>query len=446
MLGIKKSDLHGEEITRRVQFDEFQLFQRTPNALVGVKGINSDCRDGRLRGGIGFATHYIDGEEAITVDVGDLSVVAVYDVILQSGNHTVFFVADDGCLYTRNSVGVGEKRAELGEYPSCHLLRDQYKRVYCLFAGSIAAYCTTNGYIYTRAGTGNLLGACAAGKRFFLLYEDGVVAYCAPFAPSNWSGGSQEGGELFIPSSAGKARAIAGYGRFLYLFAERAVYRVTVKARASDFVVEQLAYDGGKILPRSALSTGTGVCFLAENGLYYVDGDRVERRCAHMPILPTSSQSVRVGYCDNLVIFEYLSWAAERTRLVVYPDGRSAFFCSPYGKLGGSEYFYGSNGVQRYVRLPSAGRYLTTPTFDTDWEDLGYSGRKTLKRLSVRGRGEVTVWITVGSVSHEYSVKMKDGKGEVKLCEQGAAFAFRLAPRGDCELKSMTVEYVRLKG
>ncbi len=445
MIGFKKSGIQGEEVVGKIKFDKFCLFKGEANALVGVKGYNGDCSGGRLRRGIGFAPHYIDGQTPITVDVGERSVVAVYDVILKSGNHTFFFVADDGYLYTRNSAGEGVKRAEIGEYPSCHLIRDQYKRVYCLFAGSSAAYCTVNGAIYTLAGAGKLLGACAAGKRFFLLYEEGIVAYSAPYQPSKWEGDSQGAGELFIPSSAGKARAIAGYGSSLYLFAERAVYRVKVKARASDFVVERLSYDGGEILPRAAVATGTGVCFLAESGLYYVEGDRVERRCAHLPVFPKSAQSVRVAYCNNLTMFEYLSAEEELTRLAVYPDGKSGFFCGHYGKFGGSEYFYTTSGVQRYVRPPNLGRYLPTAAFETGEETLGYAGQKSLKRLFLRGRGEVIVRVVSGSVPHEYSVKLEKGVGEARLCERGRAFVFSLLPKFDCELESMTVEYVRLK-
>ncbi len=443
MIGLKKSDIQGKEITKRVKFDKFRLFTREANGLTGVKGYNCDCQDGRLRWGIGSAPYSLDGQ-TLTVDLGESSVVAVYDVILQSGNHTFFFVADDGYLYTRNTAGEGVKRAEIGEYPSCHLIRDQYKRVYCLFAGSSAAYCTVNGTIYTLAGSGNLLGACAAGKRFFLLHEEGVVAFSAPYQPSKWDGNSQEGGEFFIPSSGGKARAIAGYGNALYVFAARAVYRVKVKARASDFVVERLAYDGGEILPRAAVATGTGVCFLAESGLYYVEGDRVERGCAHLPILPKSTESARVAYCDNLAMFEYLSVEEEWTRLVTYPDGKNAFFCGRYGQLGGSEYFY-TSGVQRYVRPPNLGRELPAATFETGEETLGYEGQKSLKRLILRGRGEVAVRVISGSVSHRYSVKMEKGVGEARLCERGRAFAFNLIPTFDCEVESMTLEYSRLK-
>ncbi len=446
MIGLKKERVQGESVVKKVKFAKFRLYGEEANALSAVDSLNCDCREGRLRAGIATAPHYISQGTPITVDVGELKVVAAYDVRLNDGKHTFFFVASDGYLYTRDSLGVGVKRAAIGDYSSCHLLRDEQKRVYCLLAGAVGAHCTEDGSSFTCVGRGRLNGACAAEKRFFLLYHDGTIAYCAPFVPTEWGGDAQEGGELYLPASAGEGRAIASHGKFVYVFAERSIYRIAVKAKASDFVVERLDYDGGEIVPRSAVSTGMGICFLAESGLYYLRGDCIERRCAHLPVTPKSEESARIGYCANTVMLEYSSADGMAKRLVVSPDAKDGFFYGRYGQFCGSEYFYSTVGIKRFVREPVQGVYSPEPYFETGWENLGSFGGKTLKRLTLRGRGEVRVCVCFGAGTHEYFVTMTGGKGEVRLCERGETFAFRLFPQMGCEVENMTVEYVQLKG
>ncbi len=441
MLGMQKSFIDGKNGRRRVKFKKFLLQgEGEENALLAKSSLNCDCRDGKLRSGVGFAPHYI-GNRPVVADMGEMKIIGTYTVPLHSGDSIAVFVGEDGYLYIRNSYNQGIKKVYIGENPSYHVMRIQSVGTYHLFVGGSGAYYTTNGNTYVSVGAGTLCGGCAAGKRFFILYKDGDLCYSAPFSPSQWEGESHQGGKLYLPVEGGQPTAIAAYGSSVYIFTERIVYRLKVKAKASDFELEQLFYEGGVISPCSAIKLGAGVFFLAEDGVYRIKGDKIERLCKEIPIHPTRGRAVRVGFCGDALLAQYLDeYDKEEKRLVVHTDGSGGYFIDCFGTLGGSDCFFEGELAYRFEWNTLRGGYYTYPHFETGWQMLGSAKPKILKALTFHGKGTVLVRLYNGSLTRDYTLSI-DGEQTIRVQEKGIAFAFRFMPRNGGELESMTVEY-----
>ncbi len=439
MVGANKSALAVKNGRQTRKFKSFSL--RDKEGLTATESKNCDCRDGRLRAGVGYEICYEYGKPLVfdMEDIEDTEVLGVYPLRFLDGSNALFFVSGDGQLYAAPSVN--EVYGVLvGEYPKCLSMRTGAGESYHIFVGSRGGFCTTDAIRFAELTDEPLYGACIAGHRLFLLYEDGRLEYSEAYAPTVFDGSAHAGGALFPTVEAGKPIAVAGYGEYVYIFFERGIFRITVKAKANEFTIEPIFYDGGEIIPRSALSLGAGIFFLAEGGAYRIRGERVERLCAYLPVCAKRGVSAEVGYCGNLALIDYEEESGERRRLVLYADGEEGFFTQSYGRLGGNDYLY--DGAMKRLARGEGGVFPTQPYFQSGFELLGTTKRKTLKSLRFQGKGNLEVEVSTNGGSYRYALEMTEGERKIPVQIRGVAFSFRLIPSADCVVKRMDVEYV----
>ncbi len=444
MKGLKKSVTEGKNGVRKVTFKKFRLFTEEAGGLTALKSINCDCHGGKIRRGVGNVPHYRENGIPVVIDVGDQEIVAAYDIRLRPDSATAVFVAADGYVYAPDNYNVGVQECYVGDYTSYHSLRFGDSDVYHLIVGDKGACYTRDGQNFTTLYHKNFKGGCVAGNRFFLLEENGTVYYSAAADPSKWEGDAAEGGEIYLPVEGGKPKAIAEYGNYVYIFTERVPYRITVKAKASEFVLEKISYDGGEVIENSALAVGTDIFFLSVNGLYRIQGDRVEKICKQLPIHPDVAAKARWGICEDTVIWHYFDEDLQWKRLVAYADGSDGFFADTYGLPCGGEYFCYSGLMCRFVKTSSDRLILEPPFFQSDWENLGTEKQKTLRKLSLKGKGKVRVRVDNGGWYNEYNFTLNGGEGSVNLCKKGKVFSFHIFPQAGSEVSGMSVEYTYL--
>ncbi len=437
----QKTAVVGKNKRKRVKFSRF-CRRKEGQGLVALESVGCDCRGGRLRRGLGYRAYRFD-DERVSVGWKDKSVSGVYPLSGKRGNALVL-AATDGYLYVR-IAGVWERMVFVGE---CVYLRMRVDSdtVYHLFVGTEGVYYTLDGAVFIRFEEGAPLGGAIAGKRLFLARRGGVVVYSAPFAPTKTSG-AEEGGELYMPAAFGEIVAIVGTQKYLYLFGERDVCRVEVKADAGAFTVEPLAYAGGRILPNAAARGGLDVFFLAENGLYRIDGERIEGAFDYLSLLP-SYQPCRVGRAGSNLLLDYVERSGEKRRLALSADGKEGGFLFPRGTLCGGALFVDGGtayGYPPFSSLKDMEEEEEQPYFSSGWEGLGTAGKKRLKKLTVRGEGSLEIEVRSEGSARRYAVVCKGGRGEALLADTGRAFLFTLFPLRDCDLESMTVEFVYLE-
>ncbi len=446
MLGYTKSVIKGKSVKGRITFDKFLLEDNGEKGLVAAQSVACDCRDGRMKRGVGYTVQRSANGSPITIDLGGQEVIGGYDIALDQNTFLPVFIGADGILYIRNDDGTGNPKGYyVGENPVYHYARSGDSNIMHFFAGSRGVYYTRNGNSFMRVANEPLCGSCLAGKRLFILLPSGTVRYTAACHPEEWSGKSQEGGELYLSMEYGEPRGMAGFGDYAYVFMERGIYRITSKAKASEFVVEPIHYDGSRVIARSPLSMGAGVFFLTTNGLYRIQGERVEQICKNITVRPKEDCVATNGYCGDTVLMEYLDESSTRKRLVAHTDGKGGYFVEPYGHLCGSDFYCVDGTLRRFTQDTKAGRFENHPYFQTGLENFGHDGLKQLKRLILRGKGRVIFWIAWRDMIYSYDLRFVDGVVEAKLHEKSDLFYFRIRPMEGSELKSMTIEYTYVK-
>ncbi len=444
MIGYKKAVFQGKNGLRTANFERFSLFGE--GGLTATESLNCDCRGGALRRGIGFLPH-TNRNGSLMVASLDEEIAGVYMLSVNQSmgedSDAVVLVGENGYAYSLDtSLGAATARVLLGTHPSHCALRLNDKKITHLFSGSQGMYLTEDGISFTAIVLGDVRGICAAGGRFFVAEGRNKVLYSSPYLPKQWFGFADQGGQLYLPAAGEELVGIQAEGRNVYLFGKRAVFRVQVKAKATTFEVERLGYEGGNICPYSFVATGHGVLFLADDGVYRLRGESAEKLSLDLSVLPKQNGACYTAKCGDTALIDYEDEGGVWRRIALSVDGKNAFFADRTGRLGGNEYFFVQGGVNRFVRGGTSVNYATVPYFETGWLRFGSAKRKTLKKIRIKGQGNVTLRILTEGAENSYTVFCTQGEGEVTVCDSGQAFAFRFCPATGGVVEGMTVEYL----
>ncbi len=443
MAGYKKTPLAAENKVKRVKFSRFCRQSEQKNALVAVESFNCNCRGGRLRGGLGYEP-FLSRAEPLKLPWSNKWAAGFYPILLDDDEMALIVITTDGYLYTYEADQSWTERVMVGSVARYLPLRVEQGKTYHIFSGGSRVVYTHDGIEFVEITHGELGAIATAGGRLFIVHALGRLQYSAPFAPETLAGSPQEGGELYMPHSFGEIQSIQGVGNYLYVFGAKSAYRLCVKADGTEFELEPLAYAGGRIMANGAVQVGGSIIFLAQEGLYRIEGKKIERVYEYLPIRPQYC-NCRSGRFGDTILFEYAEVGGKNRRLALSADGEEGGFLFPLGALCGNGYFREKNSVYTYAPPTEVKKYTQKPYFETGWEWLESRGRKHLKRLIFHGTGSLSVEVCSGQTTRSYAVTLEKGRGEARLLEVGNAFVFRLYPNSDCNLESMTVEYVYLE-
>ncbi len=445
MLGVKKRATPRKKKVRVASFDTFSQKERGDGILFGTSA-NCDCRDG-LQRGVGLTAYRNDMGNTVVAPV-NLRVRGAYLLYLYDGTSNVkrlFLHAGEDYLYVCNPAdGTAGRRRQVSGAPMYACVQDGEKRKYHLFGGSSEVFCTEDGETYVKIRDRDVRGLCVCGERCFTVSNDGLY-YTAAGEPTKTEGKADEGGVLYPPLELGEPIGVATMGGKVYLFTEYAIFRLTVSAKASDFFLERLDYDGGRICRRSMAATEKGILFLSMTGIYFLRGDSAKRVCEHIPLRPTiENNCCRVGYCGDMVLIEFKeqSYGIPDRRLALYADGSDGFYVDVYGELGGNGYCFMNKTLYCFAKNPEDGLYSTLPYFKSEKIDFGTRAKKSLQALRFVGEGGVQVRVECGSRVRTYAAEMTKEGVKVRTVEKGEDFQFIILPEAGARLDSMQVEYV----
>ncbi len=451
MIGEKKRVLKGNTLLRRVKFDGFSMREEN-GKLSFADGLNCDCKGGILRRGVGVAP-YLDGDGNLFLVSYATGAYGVYPSAINEGEGeedqpTWYFSGKNGyaCRYNSDTGKIEKKKSLTGEI-RYHSLKDNTGKIYHLISGGEEAHYSVDGDMYFQIFSGQIKDACVAGGRYFIASSGSKLYYGALYDPSNTAGGAEEGGQLLLPTEFGDIRNLEEQKGYLYILCERAICRLLVKPRASEFLLERVAYDGGEICAGSAVRTGEGIAFLALDGAYLLRGEKTEKICEELRIRPAEGGSVcRKGFADGLVLIEYeqllKSETKEKRRVALYADGSGGFFTDDYGDLGGREFTLISGFMHRFARDSYLTIYSRTPVFKTGELDFGSEKIKTFKKLRLTGRGRVRVQVTCDGSTREYTLSFEKGIAQTRLLGKGRSIALEIALIEVAEVYSVEVDYL----
>ncbi len=439
MTGVKKKALERRKTRKKYVVDHFSLWEE--KGLFSTDSLNCDCADGSLRRGIGIQL-LRDKEDERLFAYFPQAAQGAYPVPLNEGTAedaiAIYLVAVDGTLYfvNRRTGGVVEKYA-LGGRVDYASVKGADKKVYHLFAGDSAAVGGT-GETLNLLTSGDLVGGCACGGRFFVGKSSATLLYSAPFAPYNFSGDADEGGELYLPAGFGEIVALAATEE-VYIFLERGIFRLQVGAEGKDFLLEDLGYAGGRICPRSAVALGGGVFFLSREGAWRVEGKRIERVCTHLPLRPMHNICY-VGVCEDLALIDYQDEKGYK-RVAIAADGKTGFFTERFVALGGNGFCFTANMCYRFCKDALGATYQNLPYFQSPKRHFGYPKTKQLRKLRLLGEGNVHVKIENERGEEEYTLSCVEGEAETRLFGRGREFRIRMELEEGSRVEGLEIEF-----
>ena len=450
MLGLKKRTYKGRGERKTIAFDSFGIGQKGTRALKAYNSLNCTCRDGRIRGGIGTRPLTDDFGNKIQVIITS-SNSAVYMTTTNTGavagGIQIYLLDTSGHLYLRNaSTNRAEKKIFLGPGVDYCAFKGENGDIYNLFSGTADVIMTTDGSSFTSKLWDGMRGACVLGKRYVVVKYNGEIRYSAVLDPFAKSSSDADGsGTIYLPMGYGNVVGMKEYGGEGYIFCEKGIFRLSVAADASEFVLKNIPYKGGDICLRAMAISQKGVVFLASEGAYCVKGDLVRRICEHLPIgLCDTEELCATGYGDGFFMFDYMQKTATGTakrRLVVDSDCEDGFFTDLYGALGENEYTLVVGQVNVFTKDQVNIRRGKLPYFTTEPLDFGTKKSKRLKTLRVRGAGNVNVIVQCDGSTHSYSLDLSGGEMQTRLMGKGKAITITFELQACAVVEGVEIGY-----
>ncbi len=431
-MGRKREGLAGES-TRRVRV--WKGFGRGEALLAGEDRGNCSLLDGILRRGVGILP-LKDGEGYETFTTLLSEVTGVYTV----DGSSFFLTAADGKAYSLDTVtGRATALGGVGDQVAFAPVIDDEGNAYACFVGSEGGLVVKNGVATALAFSGVRFAVVCKG-RLFAAKGRGVV-YSAAYEPLQFGGGASDGGELLLPPSAGEVIALAATEEAAYLLTSSEIYRLQVSANGMEQRLEKLACELKGILPASAIGLGEGVLFMARDGVYRIDGEKVLPVLREWNIRAKEGTSCAVGRCDSLALFDYTDERGATRRLAVSADGKACFFADRHGRLGGNGNTCVGNLLYRFALCEEGGEYRSLPKFESKPFDFGTEGLKTIRSLTLSGLGEMELRLWTDGVERSFAVRFVDGRATVTPRARGRKFRLTLLPYEGSEAYGVSAEY-----
>lgn len=440
----------GKSNRKKVTFDGFSTANGGKGKLVATAYKNCDCRGGILRPGVGVKPYLTADGSRIYIaanNVDNIFSVRFQANATEAQTENFMVVLSDGALCEVNATGRTEVRAQFGTPFSHQAVKTENGKIVNMFSCPQRAACAKNVTTYSDCATGEVLGCCIVGGRSFIGLGSRIIQYSKPHAIDDFGVATDGGGKLYLPDGDGEIISLQTDGECLYVFLEKAIFRVKVRADGMDFVMEEVTYAGGEICAHSMAIQDGGIVFLSVSGVYFLQGKKAEPICVDLSIRPVDAKYVcGVGYCEELVLIDYQALDEDGYKVVyrvaISPREKAGFFCERNGTLGGNDLCVIAGVVYQFVKGAENTVYTHMPQFEAGRLDFGTRAKKYLKRLCIQGRGDVEVLVQGDGKSIRYFFELYNAMDDARLISSGKEFVLRIYPALGAEVRSLQIEYV----
>ena len=420
----------------------------TNKTLCGKKSENCDFGKNLLRQGIGARLVHGSGGFSITNLTAE-NIVRSFNVRLKMADNSAvyeryLFACNDGYVRVYNEqMKAFEMGVVAGENVNGTLLRSVEGEEQFLLIGDEKAYYVTADGTFVSLGSTPLTGMlCTCKNRLFVMLKDGKLAYSNPMTPWDISESIDGGGRIEFPFAWGNPISLIGTQEYVYVFFERLIVRILVKGSGRDFCMEEIPYDGGKIVSGSPCGYADGVIFLAEEGLWKIKGLTAERflKELYLDVSRTSPMCVAVVYNEKYFL-RYINADCVVVNLEVGLDGLGWTNCFDMpclsDNLDGPTFVQNSRLYQLESDVLLSNVYARFESVDCDF---GWRGKKVLRRLTLAGKGSLAVEVFYDGKMTRYNITFVDGKATIDVGVRAKQFSFAIEIKTKSYLRSMGVE------
>lgn len=442
------------------KYDGFSLDIQKNGKFPLLTTSNVVLEDGGLRCGIGLEKMYNNNWDEIVYDMTQSHVDSVFYLWdrLSGGNGTkvlgyltetgVFYVYDEtqGQFVKKHSFACPMKMVST-------IRREKGKAYYCsmLFGyNGFYMYSTLEGLVQLSSRSLKPMG-CFCGGRAFYTVDGHTVLYSALYEPEKITLALDQGGSFTIPSEYGILTGMETLFDRVYLFFEQEICYVDVRGDARDMRVEKVAYGGGKIAGKTVKDLSVGgkrAFFMAEDGIYVLNGERVWRVAKNLDLQIGSVAESKSATFENSYFVTYTGKDGLRYAVAVDAESEEGFFSVPF--LGLCSYareaFCAVDGAWHKVTyngdLPAWAAYEAY----SGWTDFDMNGRKTLEQIELFGEGSCTVTVQSDEKEKSWDCTFVDGRCVLDTALRGKRFALRFILKKGCKLKGLETTVQRLQG
>lgn len=431
-----------------VRFDKFCNYSSNEKGTLWAEDcLNCDCKGGVLRAGIGLEEFYFDDMELPT-NIFSANRSAEYFPwyrmlsndsdettigVLLSGSMLYYF---DSCLeewvidsYLNGSGSVG---AWVSEDFTKSLILMGRKGIY---------YDSINGRI--EAGISGIDCACVCGDRVFAVMSEYTLAYSKPRTPTDFSEEIDDGGKIYLSQKYGQIVTMKECGGRVYIFYDTGIMMLQPSGAAREFVLKELAYNGGRIYGSWMGRFDNRLVFLAENGVHILDGETIRRAYKNLNLGINLLSKISYGaILNDKCIFQYQDESANMVSVVLDSDEKSFYRCSFFPCLGNynKDTLCVLNSKVWKVTEDGAMRNAESRKFITKPINFGYHGRKMLKRLRFWGEGTLLVWVMYEDKSKSSFVSLKNGTATVDIYAASEEYTLKISLAEGACVRGMEAE------
>lgn len=446
MFGLKKSCIHGKSRTEKAVFNGFGWGN---GQLRPAEQNNCDYLGGSLKRGIGLAPYMDEENDEMTYYGMPTAASAQVFTVVDRGERLpqAYLIDGDGFLYRRQENGGCVKKGYVGDRLRYDKLQGEDGVEYHLLTASEGVYATIDGEQLRAISEGETVrGGCVCGGRYFYVLEKGELRYSAPLKLyMEEDDDPTGGGVIYLPVNEGRVVGLQAFDGEAYVFMEKGIYRLSVSADARGFCLRKLVYAGGTPIIGSITATGRGVLFLTADGLYMAKGDSAKRFCAHLPIgVCDSEYACKVGSCEGLAIVEYrekLGGDKFVRRVVIDAEREDGYFTEAYAPLCEGGISAMSGKIYRFAKEGEGLLRGENPRFVSERLRFGTDKKKRLKKLRLKGVGEVLARVRCDGAVRNYSAVFAGGESAIRLTEKGKDFFVELYPKEGARVDCLEIEY-----
>lgn len=455
MIGAKeKFGARGRAV--KVKFDSFSCEdcgenEQKKGVLYAVDGKNCDCADGTLRCGLGgkLFTNCSGGWNY------PVETFTPFRIFLKPHKEKNSEISTFRLGITSTVYRLYEYEKDLNAYKQYLSFALDIKPVVATDdkeESAVCVYCGAGVWWYQGGNGGKLFsistsaGINFAGRNFFAVRPYRVY-FSALMKPITFEESANDSGWLDLPEKGGLVVEFAELGDTLYAFRQFGVARLNARGKASEFSVETLPYGGGEIFVGSVATCGDKIFFMARDGLWTFNGKSFEKASVGKRILPNwSKPNFRAAYACGKYILQYTDEKQENCSFVVSLDGKSGYFGYYKNALSGSMGYalcYRNNAIEYVAEdgtLPSGEKYSFTGA-----TNFGYSGRKTLKSVTLRGKGKAQFSVTSEGGNRTFALDFSDGEQTVRVDLKGRTFYPSFELSAGAEVQAFSADIVMLE-
>ena len=419
--------------------------------LVAKSSLHCDCRGGKLKCGVGYST-YLRNNAAITYRNENAREIFIAKTLGADGvSYTEgFFVAEEsGMLYAYDSsTKTFKMKTTCGDNSHFCSAIDSDKKVVNAIGAKGKLALMDDQLVVASTGLKGTGAVCFYRHRLFCGVQPNLLYYSAPNDWTNFEESIDDGGWVNFGHDYGEIVSLIVFRDQLYVFFERAIFRLQETGSARYFAPEQIPYRGGVIFGRTVGVCGNAVFFLTKDGIYRFDGTEVKFINTGITINEEYAQKKFgcAGYNGKMCI-RYYDKNNEGKTIVIYEDGKSWYFTGEMRGLSQADgramalnntmlAFLDDNGV-----LPIDKQYY----FNDCETDFGTSKRKRITKIRFIGEGVFDFTLRNRGRIIEKSFTFKDGYAEFDLQERGDKFGVDIRLYQGAKVHEMAVEYYTLK-